>query len=206
MLVVKPADAEDLASLDLDELERAARLACRAVLERSQRGVGSLLDAFPRTIEAWHAAHPGADLDDLAAAFAESLPFAEWQPAGGGRALGPPIEDVFCRFCEQVLGPACVATARAECAFAVLRSLVVNPSPAFAIPSQIRPTPKGFYSVIDREGVPFLVAALDGRLVTGALTPILGAILRGEDPQLEGTTSRAVEAARCELRALGLVA
>ena len=61
-------------------------------------------------------------------------------------------------------------------------------------------------TVIDREGVPFLVAALDRRLVTGALTPVLGAILRGEDLQPAGATSRAIQAATSELRALGLVA
>jgi len=182
---IAPDDEESLAALDFDELERAARLACRALLTRSQRGVGTLLDAFPHTIEAWRAAHPPGDLDELAAAFADSAPFAEWQPAGAGNLLAPPLEDVFRRFCEHALGPGLVATARLECAFALLRSLVVNPDPAFALPPFIHRAHQGFYSVIDRDEGPFLVALLDRRLVAGAITPALGAILRGDDRPLE---------------------
>ncbi len=199
-------DEEALAELDLEELECSAMLACRAVLQRSQRGVGSLLDAFPRTVEAWYAAHPGSELDDLAAAFAESSPFEEWRPAGGGAEAAPPLEEVFTRFCEQTIGSDGVATARSECAFAVLRSLVVNPHPAFAIPSEIRRAPKGFYTVLDREGAPFLVAALERGFVAGAITPVLCALLRGEDPRPANAKSGAIEAARAELRALGLLA
>ena len=89
---------------------------------------------------------------------------------------------------------------------ALLRALVVTPRPAFEIPSLIRRAPKGYYAVIDREGAPFLVAALDGRFVTGALTPLLGAIMRAEDPRLLGATTDETETATSGLRALGLVA
>ena len=205
-LGIEPAAEESLASVDIEELDRCARSACRAVLERSQRGVGSLLDAFPRTIEAWYAAHAGADLDDLAAAFAESEPFGEWRPAGAADPLAPPLEDVFRRFCERDLGAEFVTTVRAECVFALLRALVVNPSPAFAVPEFIRPAPKGFYSVIDRQKGPFLVAALEGRFVTGDITPFLGALLRGgDDARLVGAAPRDRERSMLALQRLGLV-
>lgn len=209
-LGIASKDETDLASLDLDELESAARLACRAVLERSHRGVGSILDSFPRTIEAWRAARGDADLDDLAAELAESDAFREWSPANAGEAPGPPIEDVFRVFCEQSAGHAVGALARAECAAAVVRALVVTPRPSFAIPSYLRVAPRGIYSIIHRDGSDFLVAALDGRLVTGALTPVLGEILRADDPtataarlEADGTGGRP---AADELRALGLIA
>jgi len=198
-LGITPDDEADLASLDLEELERAARLACRGVIERSHRGVGSLLDTFPRTIEAWRRARAGGDLDDLAAELTESDAFAAWSTTSG-----PPIEDVFRVFCEGALGPETADVARAECAAAILRALVVNPCPSFAIPSFLRVAPRGRYSIIDRDGADVLVAALDGRFVTGELTPLLGAILRADDPS--ASAARLDRAARHELRALGLIA
>ena len=202
-LGVEADDEADLAALDLDELERAARSACRGVLERSHRGLGSLLDTFPRTIEAWRCASPGRDLDELAAELAESEAFRPWRPASAEDPLGPPIEDAFRVFCQQTLGPEVGKLARAECAAAIVRALVVNPRPSFAVPSFLRVAPRGHYSVIERDGTDFLVAALGGRFVTGGLTPLLGAILRAEDPS--AAAMRAGGQAAAELRALGLI-
>jgi hypothetical protein len=41
--------------------------------------------------------------------------------------------------------------------------------------------------------------------MTGALTPVLGAILRAEDPRLLGATTADTEAATTGLQALGLL-
>ncbi|CAN5924312.1 hypothetical protein BH11MYX4_BH11MYX4_04510 [soil metagenome] len=207
-LGIAPEDVADLASLDLAELERAARLACRGVLDRSHRGVGSLLDSFPRTFEAWRAARAGACLDDLAAELAESDAFRAFRAASPGPIPGPAIEDVFRTFCEQTLGPATGSIARSECAAAMVRAIVVNPRPSFAVPPFLRVAPRGLYSVVERDGTDVLVAALDGRFVTGKLTPLLGAILRAEDPE---ATAAALEGAAPHagttraLRELGLI-
>ena len=171
---------------------------------------GSLLDSFPRTIEAWRAAFQNADLDDLAAELAESEAFRPWSPADAGDALGPPIEDVFRIFCEQSAGPEVATLARSECAAAIVRALVVNPRPSFAIPSFLRVAPRGHYSVIHQDGSDFLVAALDGRLVSGPLTPLLGAILRADDPTATAARLDVAETgsrpSTNELRAIGLIA
>ncbi len=214
-LGIAPADEQDLAALDLDELERAARLACRGVLERSHRGVGSLLDAFPRTIDAWRDAHPGAELDELAAEFADSEAFRAWRPLSAAEPPGPSSEDTFRVFCEQTLGPETGLLARAECAAATVRAIVVNPRPSFAIPSFLRIAPRGLYAIVSRNGTDILVAALNGRFVTGPLTPLLAAILRADEP---GAAAARLDAAHPdaahpdagmatanELRALGLI-
>lgn len=206
-LGISAVDEDALATLDFGELEQAACLACRSVLERSHRGVGSVLDAFPRSLAAWHEAHPGRDLDDLAGAFADSAAFVEWTPASGlGHAK--PLEEVFRGFCEACLPLAAAPVVREECAIALLRALVVNPVPAFQIPPFVLHGPRGFYAVLERDGGPFLVAILDGRLVTGALTPMLGAILRRDPPSTmeDEATARSRETAIRELRAMGLLA
>jgi hypothetical protein len=201
-LGIAPDDEAELASLDLEELERAARLACRGVLERSHRGVGSLLDAFPRSIEAWRSARDGADLDELAAELTESAAFRAWKHASGGGPPAPPLEEVFRAFCEDTLGVEVAVVARAECAAAIVRALVVDPCPTFAIPSFLRVAPGGLYDVVDHDGAAHLVAALDGRFVTGELTPSLAALLRAEDPTAAAGGGESAYA----LRSLGLIA
>ena len=47
-----------LATVNRDQLERAARLVTEGVLSRAYHGEGTLLEAFPRTIEAWRRANP----------------------------------------------------------------------------------------------------------------------------------------------------
>ncbi|MFO0675718.1 MAG: hypothetical protein U0169_04245 [Polyangiaceae bacterium] len=215
-LGIDPEDEADLATLDPAELESSARLACRSVLDRSHRGVGSLRDAFPKTMALWTSQRPRTradgfddaqvDPDELAFAFAESTAFAAWTPMAGGDAFGPPLEDAFRLFAEEDLGPTAVATARAECAFAILRALVVNPEPRFAVPAFVRRAPRGFYVVLENVEGPFLVAALGGRLVTGPVTPTLAAILRGEEATIPAAERPGLEAARTGLRELGLVA
>ena len=73
----------------------------------------------------------------------------------------------------------------------------------------MRIAPRGLYSIIERDGADFLVAALDGRFVTGELTPVLSAILCAEDPPATARLALAEihgERATDELRALGLIA
>jgi hypothetical protein len=189
-LGIDPADEADLAAIDLGELDRTADLTCRTLLEASHRGVGSLRDAFPRSIRAYCTVR---DETELPFDFADSQAFA-----GFGRdAPGPPMEAVFGDFLETALDAQWQPVVREERALAVLRALVVTPSPAFAIPDWVRAGPAGHYAVVRRAEAPLLVAALNGRLVTGPVTPLTAGILEGD----------AVEAAavRAELRAMGLL-
>lgn len=185
-LGIDPADEADLAGLDLAELERAAGLTCRALLDASHRGVGSLRDAFPRSIRAYRTHHDEADLPFD---FADSQAFAGF----GQSAL---MEAVFGDFLEATLDASWRPVVREERALAVLRALVVSPTPAFAIPDWVLAAPAGHYAVVRGPGAPLLVAALNGRLVTGPVTPLIAGILEGDTVE--------AAAVRAELRSMGL--
>src|SRR5262249_31664825 len=90
------AEIELLSTVDKEQLRSAARLACDGILQRSHRGTGSLLDAFPRTIAAWQLAHPGESIGALADALAESPHFASYRalPTCAG---GMSLEEIFFR-------------------------------------------------------------------------------------------------------------
>jgi len=211
-----PADeAQALSVVDVDQLEQASRLACEGILTRSHRGSGSLLDAFARTIAAWRSlehdaiiarAQHATPLFELAAAFTESRHF------GGYSALptcagGASLEEAFFRFADETaIGDA--PTRLAEYAAAILRALVVTPKPSFRIPDFVHRAPGGYFAVLDAG--PTLVAALDGRFVTGPITPFLAALLDAREAPDRvaarfGVDARGLETASGELRRLRLV-
>lgn len=209
-----PADeAEALSGVDVDQLEQASRLACEGILTRSHRGTGSLLDAFARTIAAWRSPEHDVTIErpqatplfELAAAFAESRHFDGYSalPTCAGSAS---LEEAFFRFAEETaIGDA--PTRLAEYAAAILRALVVTPDPSFRIPDFVRRAPGGYFAVLDAG--PTLVAALDGRFVTGPITPFLAALLDARDAPDRvaarfGVDARGLEAASRELRRLRL--
>jgi hypothetical protein len=203
-LGIGAADAADLDGIDVAQLERCARLACSELLTRSHRGVGSIRDVFPRTIAAWHEMHPGRSLDDLAAEFAESEHFADYCALPSNRGIT--LEEAFYRFAEAA-GIGDPEERLLECAHALLRALVVTSRPSFKRPDFIRECPKGYLAVV---GGRVLVAALEGRLVSGPVTPFIAAVLgaRGRwEPVGEKLAVPWQEAARtiAELRAMGLV-
>jgi hypothetical protein len=202
-----PADeAQALSAVDLSQLEQASQLACEGVLTRSHRGSGSLLDAFALTIAAWRSAQHAAPLFELAAAFTESRHFDGYSalPTCAG---GPSLEEAFFRFADEMaIGDA--PTRLAEYAAAILRALVVTPKPSFRIPDFVRRAPGGYFAVLDAG--PTLIAALDGRLVTGPITPLLAALLDAREAPDRvaarfGVDARSLEAASVELRRLRLV-
>jgi hypothetical protein len=164
------ADADALDQIDRGQLVRTAAHIRGQILHRQQRGSGSLLNRFPRTI----AAFAGADLDGLAGEFLGSAQFDDYRevPFAG---LGRSLEECFFRFAEaRGLGEAAVR--EQEFLSAILRALVVNPDPDFSVPAEVRRAPGGYFAVSVRSG-PTLFAALGGRFVTGALTPFLAALL-----------------------------
>jgi hypothetical protein len=205
-LVLARDEAEALSAIDGGQLERASRLSCEGILTRSHRGTGSLRDAFARTISAWSSVHPGAPLFELAAAFTESRPFDAYRalPTCAG---GASLEEAFFQFAEEsAIGDA--PTRLAEYAGAILRALVVTPKPSFRIPDFVRHAPGGYFAVL--EAGPALVASLDGRFVTGPITPFLAALLDArETPDRVaarfGVDARGLEEACAELRRLRLV-
>jgi hypothetical protein len=197
-------DVRALSTLDLDELERAARLACRALLDRPHRGVGTLREAFPETIGAWTRAHPERSLDDLAIELADAPGFAAFSAVQACQGIS--LEEAFFRFAEgRAIGEPEVRLR--ELVTAMMRSLVVTPHPFFALPEVIRAAPMGHFAVL--ESGPTLVAALGGRLLVGPITPFLAAVLSRPEAIDElaphfGVTRANAGAALAELRGMGL--
>ncbi|MEQ1505954.1 MAG: DUF692 family multinuclear iron-containing protein [Myxococcota bacterium] len=123
-------------------------------------GIGALQDAFPTTF----AAHP--DREALLAAFVAS---PQWEAVRevDGCGVGPCVEEAFAAFCAgAAIGDP--ATREAELLAAVSRALVIDPEPAFRVPTAFRRVRGGWLAVVD--GAPARVfAAIDGRWITGAL-------------------------------------
>jgi hypothetical protein len=198
-----------LATIDREQIERAARLVTEGILSRAYRGEGTLLEAYPRTIEAWRRANPRRTLEDLAADFAES-PHFEGYRAVPAVASDTSLEEAFFRFCEEE-GIADRATRKAECARAVIRSLVDTPAPSFRLPDFVLLAPKGHFAIIEEDEGTTLFAAIDHRLITGRITPFLASLLASREPPsivaIHFDVSAAELAASCTvLRRMGLLA
>ena len=162
---------------------------CRAqILSRTARGIGKLTDLYPNAIADWKTKHPkDVKLDGLLVAFLASAAGETWSEfawAVGGRC----IEDAFGRF---------LSPGSAEHLHACARVLTVYPNPPFQIPDGFRPAPLGWFTVADLDE-PHLYASLGGRLVCGAITPLLVHLLNGQRPE-------ASEPALAKLTQLGLL-
>jgi hypothetical protein len=198
-------DTDALRTIDPEQLVSAAKLAREHVLSRSHRGVGSLVQAFPETIQAWQAAHPGCTLDDLAEELVASPPFFEAYRTNAFAGKGIALEEAFFRFAEQAsLGTHAVRFR--EYARALLRGLSVTPDPVFAIPDLVRRAPKGLF-VVDPTTLT-LFAILGGKVIEGPLTPYIAAILTSAEvpAALMPETREEEQAVRSELVRLGLIA
>jgi uncharacterized protein len=174
-----------LRSLAAAELEEAA-LAVRAMVRsRDHRGTGRLEALFPRSLAPWRARRQAdGDLDELFAMFLTSPAVGHWRevPGGGGGGedgAGCCLEEAFARFLEAE-GGAHPVTVEEELLSAVLRALTVAPDPAFRPPAAVRRAPGGWYAVT-RTSPPVLHAALDGRYLTGPVTPLVAHLLAGAD-------------------------
>jgi uncharacterized protein (UPF0276 family) len=158
--------------VDASEVAGVRELLIGEIAQRSHRGCGTLLDRFPTTIAVWRARH-GDDLHELFAAFLASpehaghreLPFV---------GLGTCLEDAFGRFAARL------GLGEAERLPAVIQALVVDGEPAFELPSDVHPAPRGWYALLGTQP-PILHAALDGRYITGPLTGLLAALLLRPD-------------------------
>ena len=200
---LSPEDADALTTIDPIQLRSAAKIVRDHVFQRRHRGVGSLVQAFSKTFEAWQAQHPGRELDDLACEFVESSHFAAYRTtafAGPGTSL----EEAFYRFASDAsLAPAPLLLR--ECAMAILRGLASTPAPVFLLPAFVRRAPEGFF-VIEPDG-PTLFALLRGRFVEGPITPYIAALLTSTSLTPELMPSPAEQlAVQAELETLGLLA
>ncbi len=172
-------DPDDLAALDAidrEQLERTARKVREDLLRRSHRGCGSLPTLFPATVAAWRAREPGDDaLVSLADALLEHPVFERYREVSftcGGLSL----EETFYHFAEAIeLGDA--VTREAEFLAAMGRALVTSPDPEFDVPERFRRVARGYVAVATRSDPPVLHAAVEGRYVTGALTPFLAELV-----------------------------
>jgi hypothetical protein len=168
----------------------------------------TLLDAFPRTIEAWRRANRERTSEDLAASFAQSPYFEAYRTRASSRR-GISLEEAFLRFTEEnAIGDR--ATSKIECARALIWMLVATPDASYDLPDFVLRAPRGHFVVIEVDGGMTLFAAIEGRLVTGRVTPFLAELLTAHEPPsftaLRFDVSQAELAASCNvLRRIGLL-
>jgi hypothetical protein len=166
-------DEDALATIEREQLLSAATMARAHVLERPHRGVGNVERVFAETLADWNGTR-----EELAIAFTESEPFAAYVEHGFG-GTGICLEEAFYRFAtERSLGVP--ETRLRELALGLLRGLAATPEPTFTLPEIVRRAPRGFYVVLPAP--PTLLAILDGKFVSGPVTPELAAVLTGAVP------------------------
>jgi hypothetical protein len=170
------ADQSALREMDTRTLAELGRSVAMDLVSRKHVGSGSLLDLYPRTIEAFrrrHERHDDATLE-LAYTFMDSAAFDQYREfphAGAGTTL----EEAFYRFAEaEDLGDPVVR--EAEFLAAMAKLLCANPRIDARLPAELRSAANGHYAVSAR-GAPVLYGAVLGRFVTGPLTPFLADLL-----------------------------
>ena len=180
-----------LATLDVNELDEAAASVRRMIRERTHRGSGGLFAWYPRTITAWQQAHAAdAGCEELLTRFCASTACAAWRDLPAGE-IGISLEEALHRFfAQESIGEPAVRDE--ELMAAVTRGLAVTPAARFVWPAVIHAAPGGCFAVT-REGT--LHAALDGRYVTGPITPLVRAILL----ETRASAARALGAAASEI-------
>lgn len=188
-------EPERLRHGDLDALQAEV---LRRLRQRRDRGAGTLEERFAPVFAAW-APRPHAE---LIAAIARHPALARWTPSLPG---GAPLEHAFCQAVASLdLLPA-PALERLRLS-SLARALAVDPDPRFAVPAPFRGQPGRWVAVSEHE--PWMAAAVDGRVMQGALTPLLADLLRGVPPcsvaQEHGLGEATVGSAVQALRQRGL--
>jgi hypothetical protein len=207
-LDLSPEDRDAVASLDPEQVVRMAELTREHLMRREHRGSGGLIALFPRTIQAWRAAHPDdPELHELSSSFMESDPFERHRElpfAGPGLSL----EEAFYRFCEIAAIGDPAAREQEFCA-AIVKALLLSPNPDFTLPEEVRSGPAGRFALSLRKE-PLLFAATRGRYVEGPITPFLADLLlfpgsRQELAFQHGVSPSVLEASTRQLVSLGLL-
>ena len=166
-------DVDALATLDPSELERAARLVIRGVIDRTYAGIGGIRDLYPRSLAAWVVARPDdVDLTSLVAGFLESPEGDGWNDVDGAS-----LEDAFGR---TLAGHVDVDVAEDERCTAVAKGILAGRSGDVRVPRDFSRCATGWYRVRATASGPVLYAAVSGRLVRGPITDtIAGWIVHG---------------------------
>ncbi len=196
-----PGGAQDPLFASLDPIELAAVSASlrRMILGRIHRGSGGLESWFPATLAAWRSLCGASDpLDELITLFCASAPCAAWRELPAG-SLGLSLEESFFLFFEEA-GIGHPETREEEFLGALLRSLAVTPDASFLRPAAVRKAPGGCFA-ISRQGT--LHAALDGRYVRGAITPLIASLLSDTPPDPSRPDLAPVRRMLVEMRLLG---
>ncbi|MSP25448.1 MAG: hypothetical protein EXR75_09845 [Myxococcales bacterium] len=200
--------AAELATLELAVVEAAAAGLRRHLLGRQHTGIGTLVDAFPKTVLAWRARYPAdTELDRMMAALLDSDAALSWceTPA---HTSGIPLEEAFYGFAtaENLGSP---NEREAERLTVLIRMLAVDPEPAYALPSCIRRSPGAAFAVLAGEP-PTLYAVVAARILIGPVTPLVAELLSGTPTalaaQVHGVSPDAANTVRAELCAMGLIA
>jgi len=166
------AEARMLAPVDRGQLDATARRMGRDVRRRARPGCGTLEASFAASL----ATLPDSERPALFDAFVASGHYARVRELPDA-VSGEPVEQAFAAFLgEQGLGEA--VTRRRERDAALIKSLAQHPEPGFVVPPQVQRGARGYY-VIDSEGDDHrLTAAVDGKLIQGAVTGLIAAVLR----------------------------
>jgi hypothetical protein len=164
--------APELASLDADEVERAARQVIRAVRTRRWRGTGGLVEAFPRSIASWRATRDDPDLVELIGGFLDSDLGDDWHEHDPGSRC---FEDLFSAWWSSTATVDTDELAHERLA-AIGRALVVAPD-AFRPPHEFIAIDGGWRA--EHGGI--AVVASHGRYVRGPTVDVDRWLRRGQD-------------------------
>jgi hypothetical protein len=159
---------QDLSTIDPHQLQQAADKVRDSLLRRQYRGSGGLPVLYQETLGE-------RDLKEIVSRFLESEFYDSYREIDHG-GVGLCLEEAFYRFCEaEEIGDPTIR--EREFLVAMAKALLFSGRPSFRIPKEIRPVPGGYVGLTRRGKTPRLCASLNGKFVTGALTPFLGDLL-----------------------------
>ena len=199
-LGLSPQDLKDLSTIDPDQLREAANTFRDDLLRRQHRGTGGLRTLYRETLGS-------VDAKDVISCFMESSHYESYRETIHA-GIGLCLEEAFYRFCEDnEIGVPSVR--EREYLTAMARALLFSPRPGFQLPREFHWVPGGFVAVAHRGESAILCAALQGRLISGPLTPLLADLLSaGVDAQevgaRHGASSETLAAAQDRLQEMGL--
>ncbi len=166
--------AADLRTPSRCDVDALADEICTRLTQRANRGVGRLQNAFPKTIAACTQASGEAPLFEAFLASPESAP---WMPVPFA-GLGPCLEQCFADWATQQPW-ADDDVVLHELLTAVCRALATDPTPAFVPPTAFRGQP-GHWVAVTIGASPTVFAAVQGKVVTGPITPLIAGLLQGQ--------------------------
>lgn len=164
----------------------------RRLANRSSLGLPSLRQRFAPVFAK-------VDEDTLLRGFLASKAYGAWHELPG-QAPGIPLEEAFFLFASTLedVDPRVLRRLRNR---ALVRALAVDPSPAWTVPTDVLGEPGRWILLGHEQGAATsLHAAVDGRVIEGALPPLAAALVRGESVDLPTEVLEPLTARLQELR------